>query len=86
MFAGTRICTLDWTLLIFVSGVQMGMLTDVRVKTAELRDKEYFLNDGDGLYLRVRPTGRAWVYRYYRDGRNIKLGLGWRLDCMRAKQ
>jgi len=47
----------------------MGMLTDVRVKTAELRKKEYFLNDGDGLYLRVRLTGRVWVYRYYRDGK-----------------
>lgn len=33
------------------------------VKNAEPRDKEYNLSDGDGLFLRVRPSGaKSWVY------------------------
>jgi hypothetical protein len=32
--------------------------------------------NGDGLYLRVPPTRKIWVYRYMRDGKNIKLSLG----------
>ncbi|MGE3918852.1 MAG: tyrosine-type recombinase/integrase [Hyphomicrobiaceae bacterium] len=32
---------------------------------------------GDGLYLRITPTGtRSWVYRYMRDGQAHKMGLG----------
>ncbi|MDQ0038938.1 hypothetical protein J2W30_006726 [Variovorax boronicumulans] len=34
------------------------------------------LADGDGLYLRVRPTGKAWVYRYKRHGKEAKLSIG----------
>jgi len=34
----------------------MGLLTELQIKSARHRDKEYFLADGDGLYLRVRPT------------------------------
>lgn len=34
------------------------------------------LNDGDNLYLRVRDTGKVWIYRYTKDGKRIKLGLG----------
>ena len=40
------------------------------------RDKEYLLADCDGLYLRVRPTGKAWVYRYKRHGKEAKLSIG----------
>ena len=40
------------------------------------RTKEYPLADGDGLYLRVRPTGKAWVYRYKRHGKEAKLSIG----------
>jgi len=54
----------------------MGLLTDAQVKAADHREKEYFLADGDGLYLRVRPTRKVWLYRYHRDGKDIKLGLG----------
>ncbi|HEX7906999.1 MAG TPA: integrase arm-type DNA-binding domain-containing protein [Paraburkholderia sp.] len=54
----------------------MGQLTDLQIKNAEHRAKEYLLADGDGLYLRVRPTRKVWLYRYMRDGKNIKLGLG----------
>jgi hypothetical protein len=54
----------------------MGQLTDLQIKNAEPREKEYFLADGCGLYLRVRQTRKAWLYRYKRDGKEIKLGLG----------
>ena len=54
----------------------MGQLTELQIKNAEHREKEYFLADGDGLYLRVRLTRKVWMYRYKRDGKEIKLGLG----------
>lgn len=54
----------------------MGQLTELQIKSARHRDREYFLHDGDGLFLRVRPTRKVWVYRYQLDGKTIKLGLG----------
>lgn len=53
----------------------MGTLTDLQVK-ATTSNKEILLADGDGLYLRVRPTGRSWIFRYQRDGKRAKLALG----------
>lgn len=54
----------------------MGRLNDLKIKSAKPRDKEYLLSDGEGLYLRIRPTGKAWAYRY-RDGtQDVKLSLG----------
>lgn len=54
----------------------MGRLNDLKIKSAKPRDKEYLLSDGEGLYLRVRPTGKAWAFRY-RDGKQeVKLSLG----------
>jgi hypothetical protein len=33
--------------------------------------------DGGGLYLQVTPRGsRSWIFRYERDGRTRKMGLG----------
>ena len=54
----------------------MGLLNDLQVKAAEPRDKEYLLSDGEGLYLRVRAAGKAWLYRFQQDGKPGKLGLG----------
>jgi integrase len=54
----------------------VGLLTDIKIKTAAPREKEYLLADGDGLYLRVRSTGKVWIYRYKNAGSRIKLGLG----------
>ncbi|NYT80322.1 integrase arm-type DNA-binding domain-containing protein [Alcaligenaceae bacterium] len=54
----------------------MGLLTDVKIKTAAPLDKEYMLSDGDGLYLRVRPAGKTWLYIYKHQGKKTKLGLG----------
>jgi hypothetical protein len=54
----------------------VGLLTDRQILAAQHRPTEYFLADGDGLYLRVRPTRKVWVYRYKQDGKEVKLGLG----------
>jgi len=54
----------------------MGQLTELQIKAAQPRDKEYLLADGDGLYLRVRSTSKSWVYRYKRYGKEVKLSLG----------
>lgn len=54
----------------------MGQLSDLQIKSAQPRDKEYLLADGDGLYLRIRPTSKAWLYRYKRAGKEVKLSLG----------
>ncbi|MFM0234056.1 tyrosine-type recombinase/integrase [Paraburkholderia sediminicola] len=54
----------------------MRQLTELQIRSARHRDREYFLPDGDGLFLRVRPTRKIWVYRYSRDGKEVKLGLG----------
>ena len=54
----------------------MGQLSDLQIKAAAARGNEYFLSDGEGLYLRVRPAGKAWFYRYKREGADLKLSLG----------
>ena len=54
----------------------MGLLSDTQVRAAAPRDTEYFLRDGDGLYLRIGPTGKTWAYRYQVAGKVAKLGLG----------
>lgn len=54
----------------------MGQLNELQIKAAQPRDKEYLLADGEGLYLRVRPTGKAWVYRYKEVRKEAKLSLG----------
>ena len=56
----------------------MAKLNDSLVKAAPQGDKEYVLGDGDGdgLYLRVRPTGKIWFFRYKLFGKPAKLSLG----------
>lgn len=54
----------------------MGQLTETQIKAIKPGPKEVFFNDGDNLFLRVRSTGKAWVYRYEKAGKTIKLGLG----------
>ena len=54
----------------------MGLLNDLQVKAAEPRDSEYMLSDGEGLYLRVRRSGKTWLYRYQQAGKPGKLSLG----------
>jgi hypothetical protein len=54
----------------------VGQLNDLLIKAAQPRESEYFLADGEGLYLRVRPAGKVWIYRYKYMGRPTKLSLG----------
>lgn len=54
----------------------MGQLSETQIKGIKPGPKEFFLNDGDNLFLRVRDTGKAWIYRYEKGGKTVKLGLG----------
>ena len=54
----------------------MVQLNELTIKAAKPGEKEYLLADGEGLYLRVRPSGKAWVYRYKLAGRQTKLSFG----------
>jgi hypothetical protein len=53
----------------------MGFLTDLKIRTLSPSTKEQMLNDGDGLYLRVRASSKSWLYRYKSDEKQIKIGL-----------
>jgi len=53
------------------------ILTEIACKTAKSKTKLYYLNDGAGLRLRVRPDGsRTWIYRYRLAGKETSSGLG----------
>ncbi|MDP1956105.1 MAG: integrase arm-type DNA-binding domain-containing protein [Polaromonas sp.] len=54
----------------------MGQLTELQIKAVQPRGNEYLLSDGEGLYLRVRPNGKVWIYRYKQAGQQAKLSLG----------
>lgn len=54
----------------------MGQLNELQIKAAQPREKEYMLSDGEGLYLRVRPNGKVWIYRYKQAGKQAKLSFG----------
>lgn len=42
-------------------------LTDTQIKQAKPRDKEYNLADGDGLTLRIKPSGsKTWLFNFQR--------------------
>ena len=40
-------------------------LTDRQIQLSKTKTTDLFLNDGKGLYLRVRISGsKTWLYRY----------------------
>ncbi|AUH01250.1 DUF4102 domain-containing protein [Prodigiosinella confusarubida] len=42
-------------------------LSNTEIKAAKPAEKEYTLQDGDGLYLLVKPSGsKIWRFNYYR--------------------
>jgi len=48
----------------------MGKLTDAKIRVATATDKDRWLNDGDGLYLRVHRGGsKVWIIRRKRQGK-----------------
>ena len=53
------------------------MLTDRTIKLTKAGAADVFLNDGKGLYLRVRPSGsKVWAYRYKNSNGAHWLALG----------
>ena len=52
-------------------------LTDIAVKSAKPKDKQYKLPDGQGMYLLVHPNGsKYWRLRYKIAGKEKTLALG----------
>ena len=52
-------------------------LTDVQVKNAKPKDKDYKLSDGFGLVLLVKKTGgKLWHFNYTYEGKQLLLSLG----------
>lgn len=52
-------------------------LTNVEIKNAQPRDKEYVMSDGLGLVVLVKPSGaKLWRYRYSLNNKKQKLSLG----------
>ncbi|HCL5348485.1 TPA: tyrosine-type recombinase/integrase [Salmonella enterica subsp. salamae serovar [1],40:z35:e,n,x,z15] len=54
-------------------------LNHSEIKAARPADKEYTLQDGNGLYLLIKPNGsRIWRFRYSRpgDGQRVLLSFG----------
>lgn len=55
----------------------MGKLTDKTIKAIKAINKDLFLNDGGGLYLRTHPSGwKGWLYRYKLNGKTNWLDIG----------
>ena len=53
------------------------LLSEAACKAAKAKDSIYYLNDGAGLRLRVRPDGsRTWIFRYRLNGKEMSAGLG----------
>lgn len=53
------------------------MLTALMLERLKPGDKDRLEADGDGLYLRVRATGRkTWLVRYWLDGKERRLTIG----------
>ena len=55
-------------------------LTDTQIKQAKPKAAEYSLSDGNGLALRVKPSGtKSWLFNYYvpftKKRTNISLGI-----------
>lgn len=52
-------------------------LTEIKIKNAKPKDKDYKLSDGRGLYLLVSKSGgKHWKLKYNFDGKEKKLSLG----------
>jgi len=53
------------------------LLTDTKIKKARPRDRQYYLSDGGGLRLRIKPSGsRSWLLRYQNAKKENTVSLG----------
>lgn len=45
--------------------MSINLLKDIELKNSKIKDKDYFLNDGGGLRLKIETTGKKiWHFRY----------------------
>ena len=52
-------------------------LTELSIKQAKPKEKQYKLTDGEGMYLRVYPNGsKYWQLQYWFDGKQKILSFG----------
>ena len=52
-------------------------LTELSIKQAKHKEKQYKLTDGEGMYLRVYPNGsKYWQLQYWFDGKQKILSIG----------
>ena len=52
-------------------------LTEMTIKKAKPKDKQYKLADGEGMYLRVYPNGsKYWQLKYRFEGKQKTLSFG----------
>ncbi|MEJ1298269.1 MAG: integrase family protein [Candidatus Sedimenticola sp. (ex Thyasira tokunagai)] len=64
----------------------MGKLNDRKIQNAKPSDKDQWLNDGDGLYLRIRKSGsKTWIIRRKRQGKTEIITLG-DIDSLSLKE
>lgn len=55
----------------------MGKLSDLEVRNAKPKQRPYKLYDGDGLFLRVPPSGvKSWQLRYKHNGSEQVYSIG----------
>jgi integrase len=53
------------------------ILTEASCKAAKPKNAIYYLNDGGGLRLRIKPNGsRSWIYRFRINGKENTNSLG----------
>jgi integrase len=53
------------------------LLSELACKNAKQQSKMYYLSDGGGLRLRIRPDGsRIWILRYSLNGKEQSFSLG----------
>ncbi|MEH6444552.1 MAG: integrase arm-type DNA-binding domain-containing protein [Oceanospirillaceae bacterium] len=52
-------------------------LVNTQVKQAKACAKEYALSDGDGLQLRIKPSGsKSWVLKYSKPFTKTRTNIG----------
>ncbi|KEA53427.1 integrase [Mangrovibacter sp. MFB070] len=52
-------------------------LTDIKVRSAKLQEKEYTLVDGDGMFLLIHPNGsKYWRFRFRFGGKQHLMAFG----------
>lgn len=66
-------------------------LTNTEVDRAKPKEKEFSLVDGQGLFLRVKPTGvKTWIFNYYhpttKKRTNITIGKYPEISIAQARQ